>query len=155
MILTNVCNKHIWSGSVAGVYVGTEYGIERIRGTRDWVLLRSFVITLHKHWTIHFFCNTYWFGTFCYQKNAMLAGAATGAVISAATNKGKDKVVVDAIMGGALATASQFLNNHYFYWVLNLLIRTKFVISKFGPYGVWFLCLFPIKRCSTSVWIAF
>lgn len=56
-----------------------------------------------------------WFETFCYQKNAMLAGAATGAVISAATNKGKDKVVVDAIMGGALATASQFLNNHYFY----------------------------------------
>lgn len=39
----------------------------------------------------------------------------TGAVISAASNKGKDKVVVDAITGGALATASQFLNYHYFY----------------------------------------
>lgn len=49
-----------------------------------------------------------------YQKNAMLAGAATGALVSAATNKGNDKIVLDAIMGGALATASQFLNNHYF-----------------------------------------
>ncbi|KAF8102753.1 hypothetical protein Rs2_30973 [Raphanus sativus] len=82
--LKKMCKEGVYWGSVAGVYVGTEYGIERIRGTRDW-------------------------------KNAMLAGAATGAVISAATNKGKDKVVVDAIMGGALATASQFLNNHYFY----------------------------------------
>lgn len=25
-------------GTVAGVYVGMEYGVERIRGTRDWVL---------------------------------------------------------------------------------------------------------------------
>lgn len=45
----------------------------------------------------------------------MVAGAATGAVISAASKKGHDKIVVDAILGGALATASQFLNNHYFY----------------------------------------
>lgn len=50
-----------------------------------------------------------------YQKNAMIAGAATGAVLSAVSKRGKDTVVIDAILGGALATASQFLNNHYFY----------------------------------------
>ncbi|VVB01900.1 unnamed protein product [Arabis nemorensis] len=82
--LKKMCKEGAYWGSVAGVYVGTEYGIERIRGTRDW-------------------------------KNAMLAGAVTGAVVSAASNKGKDKVVVDAITGGALATASKFLNDHYFY----------------------------------------
>ena len=28
------------TGTVAGVYVGMEYGAERIRGTRDWVILQ-------------------------------------------------------------------------------------------------------------------
>jgi len=28
-------------GTVAGVYVGMEYGMERIRGTKDWVILNS------------------------------------------------------------------------------------------------------------------
>lgn len=27
------------TGTIAGVYVGLEYGVERIRGTRDWVLV--------------------------------------------------------------------------------------------------------------------
>lgn len=27
------------TGAIGGVYVGTEYGVERIRGTRDWVIL--------------------------------------------------------------------------------------------------------------------
>lgn len=27
------------TGTIAGVYVGLEYGVERIRGTRDWVLI--------------------------------------------------------------------------------------------------------------------
>lgn len=41
--------KYCWSecltftinalGTVAGVYVGMEYGVERIRGTRDWVFI--------------------------------------------------------------------------------------------------------------------
>ncbi|CAI0539733.1 unnamed protein product [Linum tenue] len=66
-------------GTVAGVYVGMEYGVERVRGRRDW-------------------------------KNAMLGGMATGALMSAATNKGTDKVVTDAITGGAIATAAKFLN---------------------------------------------
>ncbi|KAB5520318.1 hypothetical protein DKX38_024637 [Salix brachista] len=65
--------------TVAGLYVGMEYGMERVRGTRDW-------------------------------KNAMLGGALTGALISAATNKDKDKIVIDAIAGGAIATASLFIN---------------------------------------------
>jgi len=29
------------TGTVAGLYVGTEYGVERIRGTRDWVILST------------------------------------------------------------------------------------------------------------------
>jgi hypothetical protein len=40
----------------------------------------------------------------------MLGGALTGALISAASNKSKDNVVIDAIAGGAIATASTFLN---------------------------------------------
>lgn len=28
---------HACSGTVAGVYVGVEYGIQKIRGHRDWV----------------------------------------------------------------------------------------------------------------------
>lgn len=34
----------------------------------------------------------------------------TGAVISAATSSHKDRIVVDAITGGAIATAAEFLN---------------------------------------------
>jgi hypothetical protein len=82
--LKKLCKEGVYWGAAGGVYIGTEYGIERIRGSRDW-------------------------------KNAMLAGAATGAVLSAVGKKGKDTIVIDAILGGALATASQFVNNHYFY----------------------------------------
>ncbi|KAK6926968.1 hypothetical protein RJ641_008687 [Dillenia turbinata] len=77
--LKKMCKEGAYWGTVAGVYTGMEYGMERIRGTRDW-------------------------------KNAMLGGALTGAVISAASNKGKDKIVIDAITGGAIATAAEFLN---------------------------------------------
>ena len=45
------------------------------------------------------------------QKNAMLGGALTGAIISAASSNSKDKIVVDAITGGAVATAAEFLNH--------------------------------------------
>lgn len=44
------------------------------------------------------------------QKNAMLAGALTGAVVSAATSSKGDKIIMDAITGGAVATAAEFLN---------------------------------------------
>jgi hypothetical protein len=44
------------------------------------------------------------------QKNAMIGGAVTGALVSAASNNNKDKIVVDAITGGAIATAAEFLN---------------------------------------------
>lgn len=43
------------------------------------------------------------------QKNAMIGGALTGALISAASNQNKDKIVIDAITGGAVATAAEFL----------------------------------------------
>ncbi|KAL2508451.1 Outer envelope pore protein 16-1 [Forsythia ovata] len=66
-------------GAVAAVYVGMEYGAERVRGTRDW-------------------------------KNAMLGGALTGAIMSVASNNKGDKIVTDAIAGGAVATAAEFLN---------------------------------------------
>jgi hypothetical protein len=29
----------LFTGTVAGVYVGMEYGVERVRGTTDWVCL--------------------------------------------------------------------------------------------------------------------
>ena len=44
------------------------------------------------------------------QKNAMIGGALTGAVISIASNKDKDKILIDAITGGAVATAAEFIN---------------------------------------------
>ncbi|KAK9128895.1 hypothetical protein Syun_017692 [Stephania yunnanensis] len=69
-------------GAVAGVYVGSEYGIERIRGTFTRLL----------------------------QKNAMLGGALTGALVSAASNNDKNKIIMDAVTGGAVATAAEFIN---------------------------------------------
>ena len=41
----------------------------------------------------------------------MIGGALTGAVISAASNKNKDKIVMDAIAGSAIATAAEFINH--------------------------------------------
>ncbi|KAJ8558487.1 hypothetical protein K7X08_034016 [Anisodus acutangulus] len=43
-------------------------------------------------------------------KNAMIGGALTGALVSAASNNNRDKIVMDAITGGAVATAAEFLN---------------------------------------------
>ncbi|XP_043701236.1 outer envelope pore protein 16, chloroplastic-like [Telopea speciosissima] len=77
--LKKMCKEAAYWGTIAGVYVGMEYGMERVRGTRDW-------------------------------KNAMLGGAITGALISAATDNGKDKVVLSAISGAAIATAAEFLS---------------------------------------------
>ncbi|XP_058109680.1 outer envelope pore protein 16, chloroplastic isoform X1 [Magnolia sinica] len=77
--LKKMCKEGAYWGTVAGVYVGMEYGMERVRGTRDW-------------------------------KNALLGGAITGALISAASSNHGDKVIVDAITGGAIATAAEFLN---------------------------------------------
>ncbi|PKI74408.1 hypothetical protein CRG98_005172 [Punica granatum] len=56
-----------------------EYGVERIRGTRDW-------------------------------KNAMIGGVVTGLAISLASNNHKDKIVMDAITGSNIATATEFIN---------------------------------------------
>lgn len=44
------------------------------------------------------------------QKNKLIGGAFTGALISAATNENRDRVVVSALTGGAIATAAEFLN---------------------------------------------
>ncbi|GAA0155241.1 amino acid transporter [Lithospermum erythrorhizon] len=77
--LKKMCKEGVYWGSVAGVYVGMEYGVAKIRGTRDW-------------------------------KNATLGGALTGAVISLAGSNNGDKIVMDAIAGGAIATAAEFIN---------------------------------------------
>ncbi|KVI11935.1 Mitochondrial inner membrane translocase subunit Tim17/Tim22/Tim23/peroxisomal protein PMP24 [Cynara cardunculus var. scolymus] len=77
--LKKMCKEGAYWGTVAGVYVGMEYGIERVRGTRDW-------------------------------KNAMIGGALTGALISAVSSNKGDKIITDAITGGAVATAAEFLN---------------------------------------------
>ena len=44
------------------------------------------------------------------QKNAMIGGAVTGALVSAASNNKKDKIAIDAITGAAIATAAEFIN---------------------------------------------
>jgi hypothetical protein len=44
------------------------------------------------------------------QKNAMIGGAVTGALVSAANNHKNDKIAVDAITGAAIATAAEFIN---------------------------------------------
>ncbi|XP_039015109.1 outer envelope pore protein 16, chloroplastic-like [Hibiscus syriacus] len=75
-----MCKESAYWGTVAGVYVGMEYGVGRIRCPTDW-------------------------------KNAMIGGALTGAIVSAATNNDKERIVSDAFTGGAIATASVFLNN--------------------------------------------
>ncbi|KAG8387839.1 hypothetical protein BUALT_Bualt02G0062800 [Buddleja alternifolia] len=77
--LKKMCKEGAYWGTVGGVYVGMEYGVGKIRGTRDW-------------------------------KNAMIGGALTGAVISAAINKNRDNIVMDAITGGAVATAAEFIS---------------------------------------------
>ncbi|XP_072057789.1 outer envelope pore protein 16, chloroplastic isoform X3 [Arachis hypogaea] len=77
--LKKMCKEGAYWGTVAGLYVGTEYGVERIRGKRDW-------------------------------KNAMIGGAVTGAIVSAANNNKKDRIAMDAITGAAVATAAEFIN---------------------------------------------
>ncbi|KAI5666028.1 hypothetical protein M9H77_15881 [Catharanthus roseus] len=77
--LKKMCKEGAYWGTVAGLYVGMEYGVERIRGTRDW-------------------------------KNAAIGGALTGALVSAASNNNRDKIVMDAITAGAVATAAEFIN---------------------------------------------
>lgn len=47
------------------------------------------------------------------QKNAMIGGALTGAVVSVASNSDRDKIIMHAITGGAVATAVEFLTNHH------------------------------------------
>jgi len=66
-------------GAVAGVYTGVEYGVERIRGRRDWT-------------------------------NALISGAVTGAAMSFSDKHySRDKMIKDAITGGAIATAAEFI----------------------------------------------
>lgn len=48
------------------------------------------------------------------QKNAILGGAATGALVSAASSNKRDKIAVDAITGAAIARAAEFIN--YLTW---------------------------------------
>ncbi|KAF5802526.1 hypothetical protein HanRHA438_Chr06g0269481 [Helianthus annuus] len=77
--LEKMCKEGAYWGTIAGVYVGMEYGVERVRGTRDW-------------------------------KNAMIGGALTGALVSAVGNNKGDKIIMDAITGGAVATAAEFIS---------------------------------------------
>ncbi|KAA8543879.1 hypothetical protein F0562_021944 [Nyssa sinensis] len=42
--LKKMCKEGAYWGTIAGLYVGMEYGAERIRGTRDWVFPEYFFI---------------------------------------------------------------------------------------------------------------
>ncbi|KAF4362197.1 hypothetical protein G4B88_009477, partial [Cannabis sativa] len=54
--------------------------------------------------------GAYWGTVAGVYKNAMIGGALTGALVSIATSQDKDKIVINAITGGAIATASEFIN---------------------------------------------
>ncbi|KAF9607865.1 hypothetical protein IFM89_003569 [Coptis chinensis] len=106
---------HVQGLYVAGVYVGMEYGMERIRGTVAPEI--GIIVFMHSDiTTIFIFLSGILVVVFIsiifevLQKNAMLGGVLTGAIVSAATNSSKDKVVMDAIAGGAIATAAEILN---------------------------------------------
>ncbi|XP_010252118.1 PREDICTED: outer envelope pore protein 16, chloroplastic-like isoform X2 [Nelumbo nucifera] len=43
-------------------------------------------------------------------RNAMLSGALSGALISATKNNSRDRIMIDAITGGAIAIAAELLN---------------------------------------------
>ncbi|MQL41662.1 hypothetical protein EI012_27540, partial [Escherichia coli] len=73
------CKEGAYWGTVAGVYIGMEYGVESVRGSKDWT-------------------------------NAMLGGAITGALASAASKNKADRIAIDAITGAAVATAAEFIN---------------------------------------------
>ncbi|KAH9701251.1 outer envelope pore protein 16-1 [Citrus sinensis] len=86
--LKKMCKEGAYWGTVAGVYVGMEYGVEKVRGTKDWLSLSLDIL----------------------QKNAMIGGAFTGALVSAVGKNNRDKVVMDALTGGAIAAAAEFLS---------------------------------------------
>ena len=44
------------------------------------------------------------------QKNVMIGGALSGALISGASNNHRNKIIKDAITAGAVATAVEFIN---------------------------------------------
>jgi hypothetical protein len=44
------------------------------------------------------------------QKNAMIGGTLSGALISGASNSHRNKIIKDAITAGAVATAVEFIN---------------------------------------------
>ncbi|XP_025809491.1 outer envelope pore protein 16, chloroplastic-like [Panicum hallii] len=69
-------------GAAAGAFEAIEYGVELMRGRSDW-------------------------------KNAMIGGAIAGALISAAnsTHRGNRRVIKDAIAGGAIGTAVDFISH--------------------------------------------
>ncbi len=77
--LKKMCKEGAYWGTVAGVYIGMEYGVESVRGSKDWT-------------------------------NAMLGGAITGALASAASKNKADRIAIDAITGAAVATAAEFIN---------------------------------------------
>ncbi|XP_028944251.1 outer envelope pore protein 16, chloroplastic-like isoform X1 [Malus domestica] len=95
--LKKMCKEGAYWGTVAGLYVGAEYGIERVGGHRDWTSIGTSA-------------SAHPFSSDILQKNALLGGALTGALVSAASKENKDKVLVDAITGGAIATAVEFIN---------------------------------------------
>ncbi|XP_073104448.1 outer envelope pore protein 16-1, chloroplastic isoform X8 [Elaeis guineensis] len=37
--LRKICKEGVYWGTTAGVYVGMEYGVERMRGTKDWIAI--------------------------------------------------------------------------------------------------------------------
>lgn len=79
--MKTACKEGAYWGTVAGVYVGIEYGVEKVRKRpRDW-------------------------------KSAVVGGALSGGIVSAATSNNTDTILLHAITGAAVATAANFFTN--------------------------------------------
>nr|XP_043621154.1 outer envelope pore protein 16, chloroplastic-like [Erigeron canadensis] len=78
--LEKMCKEGVYWGAVAGVYVGMEYGTERVLGTKDW---KNAMIS------------------------GAVTGALVSVVGS--SNRGEN-IVMGAITGGAVSTAAKFIS---------------------------------------------
>lgn len=139
----------IWSGSVAGVYVGTEYGIERIRGTRDWVCT-TFISHYITYTLSYSFLQNLWmicFETFAIRKTQCWQARRQEQWSLRLLTKGKTR---SWSMPLWVALLQLRLSS------LTIIISTELSIFLLGPrlvcyiqiWSLWcgFLCLFPIKK---------
>ncbi|KAL6191330.1 hypothetical protein ACLB2K_037721 [Fragaria x ananassa] len=129
-VLNDITDAFLWSATIAATKAaaeGTYYAIQR-----GSVSSHDFECTLKRmgeegvYWgtTAGLFVTTE-YGLESVRdrsdwKNTLIAGAVTGAVMSAVNKNNKDKILTDAIVGGAVATAAYFIRNFRTAKLLNV-----------------------------------